>query len=139
MAVKPENQFIAGVHKHLPSVRILHREKMNNPYRGGTADLWYSAKVSDLWVEYKFLPRVPQRGIIDAARINLSSLQQEWLRGRHEEGRNVGVIVGCPAGGVVLRDLAWEEGISVGAFVEQMLTRQKLAQWIMQQVLGTQA
>ena len=135
MAVKPENQFVSGVHKYLPSVRVLHREKMNNPYRGGTADWWYSGSLSDFWIEYKFLPRVPQRGIIDAKRIGLTVLQVDWLRGRYEEGRKVGVIVGCPAGGVIMLDLEWEKGIDVAQFNARIIERSALASWIMQQTL----
>jgi hypothetical protein len=45
--------------------------KNNNPYNSGIPDVWYSADLSDMWVEYKFLPSVPQRGIVDAKRIGL--------------------------------------------------------------------
>ena len=142
MASKPETTFTHSVHKHLPSVKVLHREKMNNPYSSGTADVWYSASKNDLWIEYKFLPRVPQRGIVwlckpDVKKPDLSRLQQEWLRGRYEEGRNVGVIVGCPSGGVILRDLAWELSMSAKEFVSRIQTRQEIAQWIKQEVLST--
>lgn len=135
MAVKPENTFITGVHKHLPSVKSLYREKMNNPYRGGTADWWYSAARSDLWIEYKFLPRLPQRGDMTPERYGLTELQLTWLRGRHEEGRNVAVIVGTPKGGVIMRDLEWEIPQSPAAFVQQIVDRKSLADWIAQQVL----
>ena len=131
MAVKPENQFITGVHKYLASAKVLHREKMNNPYRGGTPDWWYSAKKGDLWVEYKFLPRVPQRGVVTP---NLSELQKQWLAGRHAEGRNVAVVVGCPTGGVVLRNLEWEQPLAAGEFVSRIRSRGELAQWITQEV-----
>ena len=136
MAVKPENTFISGVHKHLPSVKVIHREKMNNPYRGGTADWWYSGTKNDLWIEYKFLPRMPQRGDITPERIGLTALQLDWLRGRYAEGRNVGVIVGCPKGGVIMRDLAWDSECSVQAFTSQIIDRKALASWIVQQTTG---
>ena len=136
MAVKPENSFISGVHKHLPSIKVIHREKMNNPYRGGTADMWYSGKLNDLWIEYKFLPRVPQRGIITPERFGLSALQSDWLRGRYAEGRNVGVIVGCPKGGVIMRDLMWELEWSVEDFSKAICDRKFLANWIVQQTTG---
>lgn len=132
MAVKPENQFISGVHKYLPAVKVLHREKMNNPFRGGTADWWYSGITSDLWVEYKFLPRVPQKGVVKA---DLSALQSQWLQGRYKEGRNVAVIVGCPLGGVILRDLEWEKEIPVLEFKTRIISRNELAIWLMQQTL----
>lgn len=130
MASKPESVFVAGVHKYLP--KTLHREKMNNPYRGGTADQWYSGLAGDLWVEYKFLPRTPQRGTIRPA---LSDLQRQWLRGRHGEGRNVCVIIGCPAGGVILRDCEWEDGLPCGEFTTRLLSRADLASWIGKQTV----
>ncbi len=136
MAVKPENSFITGVHKFLPPSKILHREKMNNPYRGGTADWWYSGNLCDLWVEYKFLPRVPQRGDMTPERYGLTALQLDWLHRRHVEGRNVAVIVGTPKGGVIMRDLAWETHISPIKFTAGILERRALADWITQQTLG---
>lgn len=133
MASKPETNFRLKIERRLP--RKLHREKMNNPYRGGTADSWYSGDAGDLWVEYKFLPQVPQRGIIDAKRLGLTALQQQWLRGRHEEGRNVAVICGTSAGGVIMRDLEWEAGLTVDLFNGRTVKIDSLSYWIEQQTL----
>ena len=134
MASKPETNFRLKIERALP--RVIHREKMNNPYRGGTADSWYSAHRADLWVEYKFLPRVPQRGIIDAKRMDLTQLQLQWLRGRYEEGRNVAVVVGVPTGGVVMRDLEWEADMSVAVFRERIVHPKTISAWIAQETLG---
>ncbi len=131
MAAKPESGFRIRVERDLP--RSIHKEKMNNPYRGGTADCWYSGQLGDLWVEYKFLPSVPQRGIIDAKRMGLTALQLQWLRGRYEEGRNISVITGCPVGGVIMRDLEWEVGITAESFVQRTVPATELAAWIAQQ------
>jgi hypothetical protein len=81
MARKPENTFIASVHKHL---QCTYFEKMNNPYRSGTPDVWYSGDKSDLWAEYKFIQSIPVK--VDV-RLDLSELQKLWLRRRYEEGR----------------------------------------------------
>jgi hypothetical protein len=111
VSTKPENQFISGVHRYLPNV---YYEKMNNPYRGGTPDVWYSGALGDLWVEYKYLPKVPKRGMIVPA---LSELQKRWIYGRRKEGRRVHVIVGCSQGGVwFLSDEDIFEGLPVDAF-----------------------
>lgn len=133
---KPETSFRLGVEKYLPSKKEPHREKMNNPYRGGTADSWYSGKAGDLWVEYKFLPCKPQRGDITPKRLDLSALQLDWLRGRYEEGRKVAVIVGCPEGGVVLTHLAWEATHSVEQFLSLLKPRKLIAMWIRRYTLG---
>lgn len=138
---KPENQFISGVHKYLPSIGVLHREKMANPYRGGTADWWYSGrgkKSRDLWIEWKFLQRVPVRVAIDLVSKGdiISALQRQWLRNRHEEGRNVWVGVGCAGGGLLLRSMAWELPIDPAVFRSQLVDRKTLACQIESFTLG---
>jgi len=138
MAIKPENQFRTSVHKHLPVE--LHHEKMNNPYGSGTADDWYSGNKADIWIEYKFLPRIPQRGDIWLCNPNvkqsmLSRLQQKWLHDRHVEGRNVYVLVGCSSGGVIMRSLEWEQPIAGHEFVERIASRKELAGWITRETM----
>lgn len=144
MASKPETNFSNSVHRYLPPIKVLYREKMNNPYHGGTADWWYSGGVDDLWLEHKFLPRLPQKGSVWLCNPHvkqpiLSRLQQDWLSGRYAEGRNVGVLVGVPGGGVILRDLVWEKQIDVDEFRSWICPRQQLALWIQQQTMGTRA
>ena len=133
MARKPENTFIDSVHKLLP--KELHAEKMNNPYRSGCADVWYSGKQSDLWVEYKYIPKLPVENAIKA---NLSPLQTKWLRERYREGRKVFVVIGSPLGGVILADLTWENPISLSDYRKQTITRQSLADWLTANTLGLQ-
>ena len=123
MASKPESRFIARINAQLPLKKVsasakarkkygieLHYEKMCNPFRGGTADSWYSGNFGDLWVEYKYLERLPLRARVAPQKL-LSPLQLDWLGGRYDEGRNVAVVIGCPEGGVVLLDRAWERDI----------------------------
>lgn len=124
MSKKPESTFIAGVHRYLP--KTIYAEKMANPYRGGTPDVWYSGTRSDLWIEYKFIPKIPKTSITAA----LSALQQQWLARRHSEGRNLAVIVGCPDGGVVFRDREWEQALPSPQFTARILPRPSLADWI---------
>lgn len=104
----PENTFIASVHRHLP--KELYILKNHNQYNGGIADVWYSGK-RDLWVEYKFIV-VPKRDdtlvdLVGGKNPPISYLQQDWLGKRHDEGRNVGVIVGSKDGGVWFPGISW--------------------------------
>lgn len=105
MSSKPETRYYSAIHKLLP--KELHKEKMHNPYRGGTADVWYSGTADDLWVEYKYLADPPKRAAISIRR-ELSPLQLNWLRNRYQEGRNVVVILGTPIGSWVFESLTWE-------------------------------
>ena len=129
---KPETQFISSVHYHLPSIAKLHKEKMHNTYRAGTADMWYSGTLDDLWIEYKYEAKFPvkDRFILP----DCSPRQIRWLRGRFNEGRNVVVIVGYPKGGVIYYNPnEWEEtGIDLDTLSKRLMSRQKLAEYIMQ-------
>jgi hypothetical protein len=123
MARKPESVFIESIHKHFPSKTSPHREKMNNPYRGGTADMWYSGHRGDLWIEYKFLAEIPRVVLPD-----LTPLQRQWLDRRYDEGRKVWVIVGCHEGGVVYKSRHyWNCPMSAEKFREQLVDRKQLA------------
>ena len=128
MARGPENTFIGSVHKHLPVQ--LYRMKNHNEYNSGIADCWYSGK-RDLWIEYKFI-EVPKRDttvidLVGGKNPPLSALQQEWLKERHNEGRNVWVIVGCKEGGVLYRNLGWEPVADTGSFRGWIQSRKDLA------------
>lgn len=119
---KPEGSFIKGVHGYLSCYQM----KNHNEYVGGVADCWYSGAKRDLWIEYKFVV-VPVR---DSTIIvpELSKLQLTWLSDRYTEGRNVWVVVGCKAGGVILtRPQTWAGGLTAAKFREGLLTRRALA------------
>ena len=133
MSTKPETWFYTNVHTHL--ARNVYRLKNNNPYVGGIPDCYYSGNRADLWVEYKFLPRTPLRAsvwLVDPEKKEplLSKLQQNWLNDRYAEGRTVAVVVGCPDGGIILRDQEWEREIPPDAFRDRLLPRKAIAQWI---------
>ena len=105
---------------------------MSNPYSSGTADDWYSGTKTDLWIEYKFLARVPQRASVWLTNPNvkapmLTYLQADWLAQRYAEGRNIWVIIGCPTGGVLLRDLKWVNEITHVKFKACLIPREDIA------------
>lgn len=126
MSKGPENTFIGSVHKHLPVE--LYRMKNHNVYNGGIADVWYSGSKCDYWIEYKFI-KTPARDatVIDPG---LSELQKDWLRNRHAEGRNVGVLVGSKDGGVFFPGVSWDQDFNAAFFRNALHTRKELAQLI---------
>lgn len=129
MAVKPESTFIAGVHKHLPAA--VYRMKTNNPYVAGIPDCYYSGIGGDLWVEYKFVPKIPKNGTV---KIALSALQRRWIEGRATEGRNVAVIVGSPEGAMIFDDGAFvPDEMIAGHFRIGMVATKEVALWITEQ------
>lgn len=130
MSSKPENQFIHGVHGQFRTKP--YAEKMHNPYRGGTWDVWYSGHKGDYWIEYKWRPHVPKRGILYP---DLSELQKDWGLSRVREGRRLAVVVGTPAGGILLTNPQhWLGGIHVTVALGYLMTKTVLADWISEQV-----
>jgi hypothetical protein len=127
MANKPETTYIKGVHKHLQS----YYEKTNNPFRSGTADVWYSGHLGDLWVEYKYIERIPKNNEILP---EVTLRQAQWLGNRFEEGRNVAVVLGSPEGGVVYLGTTWLDPITPAEFRQRMISQSAIAQWIYGQV-----
>jgi hypothetical protein len=126
---KPETRFYTAVHRLLPPLHELHREKMHNIYRGGTADVWYSGRLDDLWVEYKWIAKLPVKAPVRLYK-ELSPLQLRWLRGRYEEGRNVVVILGTPEGAWVSENLDWERDIDPVSIRIRGITKQFVADYI---------
>lgn len=136
MSAKPENTFIGSVHKHLPS--SVYHMKNNNPYNSGIADVWYSGLEGDLWIEYKFIV-LPKRDstvidLVGGKNPDISALQQKWLRDRHSEGRNVGVIVGCKEGGVYFPGTSWGCTYTTEQFKQHVKSRVEVAAWLHKQV-----
>ena len=125
---KPENQFISSIHTYLP--HTLHKEKMHNMYRAGTADCWYSGTLADLWIEYKFEPSLPVQDRFIFPK--LSPLQERWCNSRYAEGRNVHVIVGYPRGGVLYYNPdEWSKtGIDTDVLLNRLMVRKELANYI---------
>ena len=130
MARKPENTFIASVHRHLGT--SVYREKTNNPYLGGTPDLYYEGNRGALWVEYKWFDTVPPQ--VELVDKKLSRLQQSWLRRCHGNERPCAVIVGCPSGGTIYPGLSWEQTLPRADFMERLHRPQEVAAWITDQV-----
>jgi len=124
--MKPETLFTNRINRHVPpKVRV---EKMHNIYRGGTPDFWYSGNKDDLWVEYKWIPKLPVKA---AVKVNLSMLQTLWLADAFEKGRNVCVIVGSPKGCAILTDGAWKLNVSHNEFRHSELA---VARWLIEKL-----
>jgi hypothetical protein len=137
MSAKPETTFTSSVHKHLPL--DIYRMKNHNVYNGGIADVWYDDK-KDLWAEYKFIV-VPKRDdtivdLVNGKKPVISALQQEWLRGRYKNGRQVCVIVGSKNGGVWFGGTEWQRPLTALEFRGLLKTRKELADIITQHVRG---
>jgi len=114
-----ESTFTRAINKKLPTE--IYVWKVNARYAPGVPDCWYSGPTGDLWIEWKYLPKMPKRH-----KPKLSALQSKWLNSRYDEGRNVAVLVGSPEGVAIYEDKAWDDQKSI----TQLYSRIEIAQWI---------
>lgn len=128
MASKPETLYIARVHKKLPLV--VWREKMANPFRKGRPDVDYEGTKATIHVEYKWYPKRPE--IMDLGNTKLkvacTTLQKEWLKRSHKNGRTVAVIAGTPEGGAIFPGDSWDALVAAADY--ELRTPQEVADWI---------
>jgi hypothetical protein len=104
---------------------------MHNAYRSGTADVWYSGNLGDLWVEYKYLRKLPVLAPVRIVKL-LSAQQLLWLNQRYAEGRTVAVVLGSPGNGWVYEKGEWNTlDVTSGRITTQGLTRALVAAYIM--------
>lgn len=131
MGTKPETNFTRRITNRLP--KSIYHMKNNNPYTGGVPDLWFSGNGGDLWCEMKYIDPLPVNVPVRPTKL-LSALQLDWLNKRHAEGRNVAVIIGCKAGGVILTHRKWEQDIPINDYNSLIRSPNDLAAWIEGQV-----
>ena len=101
--------------------------KIHDSFAGGVPDSYIEGPKSDLWIEYKWC-NLPKRDttLIDLANPNqyLSRLQQEWLRRRHNLGRNDAcVVLGHEKGVNIFLGLSWETPIQKTRLLNQALSK----------------
>ena len=131
-----EHAFIRSIHDRLKRVdRSIYVWKINDNYQGGVADAYYSGD-RDCWIEYKYLKSLPKRSDT-LIKIDLSPLQQEWLRERHNQGRNVSVVIGSPDGAMILSGTSWNRSISTAEFLSSAVDKSEIVAYIREQVRST--
>lgn len=120
-----ETTFWQSLRKKLhPRVYAL---KLNLRFTAGVPDCWLSGSEDDLWLELKYLQQLPP--IVDCTNL-LTTLQQEWLKRRYAEGRNVGVLIGSTDGHVYFPGLSWQEPMTRGTFQQQAQTTKDVAEML---------
>lgn len=120
--MKPESRLIKSVHDLLhPDV---YREKMFNPMRGGTPDVYYMGFADDMWIEWKWVKKFPKHVVP-----KLSPLQLVWLVRAHDRHRKAFAVVGSPTGCIVFADPhQWKQGIARDE--ARVLSKKQTSDWI---------
>lgn len=101
--------------------------KTHDSFTGGIPDAYMSGPLRDLWCEGKRYAQLPP--VVDLTKLDVTSvLQQDWLKARHAEGRNVSMLVftdkqGC----ILLHGLEWMNPIPRDEFLARAKTRREIA------------
>lgn len=124
-----ESQYTSSVSGLLPE--DVYALKLSLPYTAGVPDSYYSGIGGDNWIEWKYLKSVPRTvDLVSGNKPIITKLQQQWLERRHDEGRNVGVIVGSPNGGVIYPGLSWQQVLTREEFLSRCVSKKEQALWI---------
>lgn len=131
---KRETTFYSGVNAKLP--KEIYQEKMFNPLRGGTPDMYYELR-RNLWCEYKYEP-LPARDT-SIVRCTVTELQKWWLDRNHANGHKPIVIVGThlgrvPMGAIFTSPRQWSTGMPCGSFKKLLMTQRELVDEIARRV-----
>jgi len=120
-----EHSFIRSIHKALhPDV---YKWKIHDTYTGGVPDAMYAGPAGVLFVEYKYIPKLPKKNTT-VIRHSLSSLQCAWLE-RMKHSTNVALIVGSNSTGVIIQD-DFSRNMCKYNYIEENVTKGEIAQWI---------
>lgn len=126
---KPEATFVRSINKLLPEE--VDFQSMAGTYTNGVADSYYDGPQSDLWVEYKFIRRIPRTLdlVKSTTKPHLTRLQSNFLIRRFGNGRKVAVIVGYDDGGVIFdKPVSWLHTWSRDDLL--ICSRVQIAEWI---------
>lgn len=130
-----EHGYIRSVHRYLPA--STYHWKINDNYAGGVPDAFYCDQGQVLFVEYKYVPKLPKREKTILSP-KLSGNQELWLTQRYSQNVPVAVVLGTPIGSVMFVNCSWEQGISLAKLKEISLSSKGIANIIHNHCIGNQ-
>ena len=123
-----ETKYWQALRKFL--VPMVYAWKINANYAAGVPDWYGSGMHQDLWIENKRIKNngePPESLDLTDYKHYLTVNQQLWLKRRHNEGRNTGVLVFSKRGHVLLLGDAWQKPISRKDFLEAAMPPRDMA------------
>ena len=120
-----EAGYLTGLRKRLAP--FIYYLKINLRFGQGVPDLFLSGSKQDLWIEAKYARTVPPTLTLTDDRYWLSVSQQEWLVNRHNEGRNVAVLVGSPQGDMLFPGVSFQTPLSRSGYMLNAIKTKDMA------------
>lgn len=120
-----EHSFVKSIHNYLnPNV---YKWKIHDTYTGGVPDAFYSGPVCSLFVEYKYIKKMPKRDST-ILKHSLSKLQEAWLE-RVKLATPVALILGIGDTALIIVD-DFSANISKMHYIDACIPRKEVAEWI---------
>lgn len=124
--MRTESQYWQSLRK-LIKPRLAYVWKIHASYEAGVPD-WYASDSQDWWIENKRLATSSPPASLDLTNKKyLRANQQLWLERRHNEGRNVGVIVFGEPGHIWLPELEFQAPVSCEEYMDGAMDMKQLA------------
>lgn len=123
-----EHSYIKAVHRLLPP--DLLKWKIHDSFVGGVPDAMYAGPSNILFVEYKYVPKLPKR---DSTKIRttLSAQQVLWLNKMNDFNKKVAVVIGgADDTNVILTDKRWETSLTKAEYIKRAISRKDVAAYI---------
>jgi hypothetical protein len=104
----------------------MHKWKIHDNYAGGVPDCWYSGPAGNIWVEYKWIAKLPKRDTT-LIKPNLSAQQLAWLIKMSGHSISCACIIGSTEGGFLLTTQDdWINGIKK----DTIISNKKVSKWL---------
>tara|TARA_Y100000996_G_C22062046_1_gene453675 strand:+ start:126 stop:521 length:396 start_codon:yes stop_codon:yes gene_type:complete len=128
-----EHGFIKSIHNKLS--KEVYKWKIHDTYAGGVPDAFYSGPAGILFIEYKYVPKLPAR-LTTTIKCNISELQYQWLHRMYDQGHKVAVVLGVDKEAFIMHYPAiWKGPISKEHFQDNCVPFKNVAKWIEEQTL----
>lgn len=126
-----EHSFIKSVHRKLPPE--IFKWKIHDTFTGGVPDVMYGGPSGILFVEYKYVPKLPVKDST-LIKTTLAPNQIQWLNRMKDCGQKTAVIIGIEKNAIILAK-SFTANITKEYYSEHKLTINDLCSFIYKQVV----
>ena len=115
-----EHSFIRSIHTNMSSDVFVW--KLAAKYHGGVPDAWYSGPSGYMFIEYKYVSKLPKRSTTPV-KIALTELQRAWLRTAISHNHLAYIVLGSEAGVYITQDPDLKR-VTQEQFISQCIPKQ---------------
>ena len=127
-----EHSFIKSVHRKLPTSMV--QWKIHDTFTGGVPDVMYGGPSGILFVEYKYIPKLPVRETT-VQKTSLRPLQIQWLNKMVGCCQKAALIIGVEDYAVILLAKEWTANITRSYYISHKIPRGEVSAWRVKQCM----